>query len=209
MTKSYYAIIPANVRYDKELTPNAKLLYGEITALTNEKGYCWATNAYFAELYSTTNRSVSKWISQLEARGYIDVYQKRGQKGVTIERKITLAGTNVPEAIEENFHTPKKETSNGILQVNNTINNTSRQRFTPPEMDEIINYCVHRKNKVDAQHFYDFYASKGWMIGKTKMKDWKACVRTWERRDSANVKNVKKDPMTRLQDTSWADHLTN
>ena len=102
MTKSYYAIIPANVRYDKELTPNAKLLYGEITALTNEKGYCWATNAYFAELYSTTNRSVSKWISQLEARGYIDVYQKRGQKGVTIERKITLAGTNVPEAIEEN-----------------------------------------------------------------------------------------------------------
>ena len=58
----YYAIIPATVRYDDRLTPNAKLLYGEITALSNKEGYCWAGNAYFANLYGVTKTSISTWI---------------------------------------------------------------------------------------------------------------------------------------------------
>ena len=64
--KSYYAIIPANVRYSKKLKANEKLLYGEITALTNEKGFCYASNNYFANLYDVSKTSVSKWISSLE-----------------------------------------------------------------------------------------------------------------------------------------------
>ena len=69
--KAYYAVIPSHVRYDKDLCPNAKLLYGEITALSNEKGYCWATNNYFAELYGVTKASISAWIKQLYERGYM------------------------------------------------------------------------------------------------------------------------------------------
>lgn len=57
--KSYYAVIPATVRYDSSVVPGAKLLYGEITALCNEKGYCWATNDYFSRIYSVSKRTIS------------------------------------------------------------------------------------------------------------------------------------------------------
>jgi hypothetical protein len=70
---NYYAILPANVRYDKELPASAKLLYAEITALCNTSGFCWATNGYFADLYGMTARNISRLISQLNNLGYISV----------------------------------------------------------------------------------------------------------------------------------------
>ena len=54
--------------------------------------------------------------------------------------------------------------------------------FTPPSIDEVSAYCTERNNGIDPQHFVDFYEAKGWMVGKNKMKDWKAAVRTWEGR---------------------------
>lgn len=70
---SYYAIINARVRYDDRLTANAKLLYGEITALANKNGFCYATNSYFAELYKVTERTIIRLIKQLDDLGYISV----------------------------------------------------------------------------------------------------------------------------------------
>ena len=84
--KSYYSIIPAHVRYDDRLNPRAILLYGEISALCNEKGYCWANNRYFADLYKVDPKTVSRWISKLKRFGYIKTREKRG-----IERKIYLS----------------------------------------------------------------------------------------------------------------------
>jgi DNA-binding transcriptional ArsR family regulator len=120
--KSYYAVIPANVRYDKDIPANAKLLYGEITALCNEKGYCWATNNYFAELYGVSIQSVSYWIKALRDKNYIstEIIYKEGTK------EILYRYTRILEyPIKENFNTPIKENfkdNNTIL--NNTINNT-------------------------------------------------------------------------------------
>jgi uncharacterized phage protein (TIGR02220 family) len=70
---SYFAIIPANVRYDKRLPAGAKLMYGEITALSNKNGYCFASNGYFSELYGCTKQAISKWIKLLEKRGYVNI----------------------------------------------------------------------------------------------------------------------------------------
>ena len=59
-----------------------------------------------------------------------------------------------------------------------------RKRFTPPTIDEVSSYCKERNNSVDPERFIDFYASKGWKVGNQPMKDWKAAVRTWEKRDN-------------------------
>lgn len=66
-------------------------------------------------------------------------------------------------------------------------NNKARGRFTPPTVDEVSAYCRERKNGIDPQRFVDFYASKGWRVGNQAMKDWKAAVRTWERRNDSNA----------------------
>ena len=66
-------------------------------------------------------------------------------------------------------------------EINNYIGGKKQSRFSPPTLDEVQAYCKERGNNVDAERFIDYYTSKGWMIGKNKMKDWKASVRTWER----------------------------
>ena len=83
---SYYAVIPADVRYDQELNANAKLLYGELTSLCNQKGYCWAKNDYFAQLYGLSGRTISRLVSQLESRGYIRTETVPAKDGT--ERRI-------------------------------------------------------------------------------------------------------------------------
>ena len=86
--KSYYAVIPATVRYDSDLSSTAKLLYAEITALCNEKGYCWATNAYFSELYSISDRQVQRILKQLCDKHYIKIIIEKKTK-----RKIFILDT--------------------------------------------------------------------------------------------------------------------
>ena len=66
--------------------------------------------------------------------------------------------------------------------------NIRARAFTPPSVEEVTAYCKERGNRVDPNRFVDFYTSKGWMVGKTKMKDWKACVRNWERGEQRPIK---------------------
>lgn len=71
-------------------------------------------------------------------------------------------------------------------------NGAREARFTPPSVEEVAAYCLERENNVDASRFVDFYSSKGWMVGKSKMKDWKAAVRNWERSRDAKATPAKK-----------------
>ena len=179
---NYYSYIPAHVRY-ADITPNAKLLYAEITALLQMNGVCFASNQYFSKLYNKNKVTISRWISELKRNGFIKISftYKEGSKEIA-NRYIQICY----EGISKN----DKEVLTKMLKNNNTINNNnttysnSKGRFKKPTLDEVKNYCILRKNNIDAEAFIDFYESKNWQIGKNKMKDWKACVRTWERRET-------------------------
>lgn len=87
---SYYSVIPATIRYDNRLKANEKLLYGEITALSNKNGYCYAQNKYFAKLYNVTIHTVSQWISHLEKLEYIYLELIRDEKKQIKERRMYI-----------------------------------------------------------------------------------------------------------------------
>ncbi len=100
---NYFAIIPANVRYDKNLRDKAKLLYGEITALCNKEGFCWAKNEYFADLYDVTKTTVSTLIKNLIDNGYIKskLIYKEGTKEI-LNRYLSIVKDPVKENLKDN-----------------------------------------------------------------------------------------------------------
>lgn len=193
---NYYAVIPANVRYDTELKDKAKLLYGEITSLCNISGCCYANNKYFANLYKVSQTTISLLIKNLVDRGYITSEIKFKENTKEIENRYLRITSdpylrNLKYPSLKNLKYPVKENlkENNINinnKENNNINIIIKESFKKPTIEEIKAYCLERHNNIDAEHFYDFYESKAWMIGKNKMKDWKACVRTWEQRNKPN-----------------------
>ena len=187
---NYYATISAEVRYDKNLTANAKLLYAEITAFLNMNGECFATNKYFSKLYGKSIVTISKWVNELIANGYISSYYtyKEGTKEIDKRYLSIIKGgikENFKEGIKENF-------KDNNTSINNNITYSNNKRFKKPTIEEISIYCKQRNNTIDAETFFDFYESKNWKIGKSAMKCWKSCVRTWEKRQDTKTKGMSK-----------------
>ena len=101
-----------------------------------------------------------------------------------------------PEKPNETQNNPSKPNEtlkvkeNNIKKSNVKENKHDNRRFTPPTLQEVTDYCQERDNGVNPARFIDFYASKGWKVGNQPMKDWKACVRTWESRGQKNEVTV-------------------
>ena len=189
---NYYAIIPAQVRYDDRLKPNEKLLYGEITALSNKSGECYAGNNYFANLYEVTKETISRWIKHLKDLGYIDskIIYKEDTKEIQ-KRVIIINGVPIDKKINTYIPNNQEGIDKKVKENNTSINNTSinikenikRKVFKKPTLDELKEYCLSSSLSVDYQYFYDYYESNGWKVGKNPMKDWKATLRNWDRKN--------------------------
>ena len=215
--RSYYAIIPANVRYDKRLKPNTKLLYGEITALCNEKGFCWAGNEYFADLYCVNKETISRWISDLIKFGYLnrEIIYKEGTNQI-INRYLRI--NQYP--IDEKRNTPIDEkVKDNNTSINNTFNNTKEYiRELPPSKKSKAKPTRHKygeyKNVLlsddqmeklktefpnDYQERIERLSEYCESAGKT-YKNYLATIRSWARKEKNEPKkNQKTFPNSRAK----------
>ena len=139
----------------------------------------------FAMLKTQIDRDAASY------RTFCDKQRENGLKGGRPKKPMVITeNPNNPVVFSETQKSQDKEEDKekeeDVLKENNlSVVKEKRRRFSPPSLDDVRAYCKERRNNVDPQRFIDFYASKGWVVGKSPMRDWKAAVRTWEQRDSS------------------------
>lgn len=145
------------------------------------------------------------FVNEVQLNRYKVILQ--GVKNLYGGGKETLLGS------KETLLGGSKETLHNKYNYNNT-NNKNKDNIgnNPPTVDQVKQYCEERHNNIDAEQFIDFYESKGWMIGKNKMKDWKACVRTWERsqkskKSKEEIKSVNSSENLSALESFWENSL--
>nr|DAS48514.1 MAG TPA: replisome organizer protein [Caudoviricetes sp.] len=150
----YYGILPASIRYDKNLKPMEKIMYSELTALSNKNGYCNATNSYFAELYEVSKNTVSLWISDLEKAGYIKtkLMYEAGTKNIK-ERRIYISDpiTKNDDTYHEKEVDPITKNNDTPITKNREDNNTSINNTR----------IILKENKKEKPELIDFITSQG------------------------------------------------
>tara|TARA_R100001015_G_C4604652_1_gene159664 strand:- start:207 stop:839 length:633 start_codon:yes stop_codon:yes gene_type:complete len=162
MTKpNYYAVIPAEVRYAKGITPNAKLLYAEITALSQKDGSCWASNKYFSKLYNVSSVTISRWISSLVKKGFInrDIVYKKGTKEID-KRYLQLCKGGLNKDVNAPIN---KNVKDNNTSINNTSINISNRKNE--FVFEVLSFD-YDKNILNS--FVDYWTEPN--KSKTKMK---------------------------------------
>lgn len=183
-TETHYLPIPS------------QLLWYKLMSICNKAGWSeWVTvgnQRLMATLQMSREASFIKARDELIKAGLIE-YQK-GKKGCPNKyRMVSFTFKNEVQSVVESVvqNVVKSEVQTEVesvaiykLKQNETKEkdaNASKKKFAPPSLEEVEVYCKERGNTVDAAQFIDFYASKGWLVGKVAMKDWKAAIRTWEK----------------------------
>lgn len=159
---NYYAIIPANIRYDNNLKANEKLLYGEITALCSATGECWASNEYFANLYNKSKDTISDWVSNLKKNGYINIEIIRNLDTKEIIKRIIMINT-LSDKSPIGYREKHLEGIGENTLENNTSNNITSiySSSVAEDFDKIWKLYPRKTNKNSAFRHY-----KAWLVGK-------------------------------------------
>lgn len=144
----YYSILTADVRYHEKLSPFDKLLYSDITALTNKKGYCNASNKYFSKVFNKSISTISRSISTLSENNLIESILIRDENNEIVERKIYLKQT-VRIPMGENEHTPIAKNDDTPIRKNDKDNNTSNINTTSKNIKSNNINIITKKEFID------------------------------------------------------------
>lgn len=170
--------IPIEIWQDRSLSWNEKILLMEIDSFTSKGHECYISNEYIADLLGVTERSASRLLSHLLESGLIRVVKFDGRKRY-VESTISFQAEWTQMSMQGGQSVP--HTDNNEYINNNSLYKGS-SHFQKPTIEEIRKYCQESRLDVDAEQFFNFYESKGWVIGKSPMKSWRAAVCTWSRR---------------------------
>lgn len=198
---------------DKRLSLKAKGLLSEMLSLPEDWDY---TVAGLVFINKESKSSIQSTLKELEETGYLartrtqnelgqfdyiyDIYEKPSHGEPQTENQFT---DNPCTENQPQYNTKVENTDDKVLKNKvSKIERTKCPRFVRPTVEEVQAYCQERGNSVNAERFVDFYTANGWKVGKNPMKDWKASVRTWEKRDN---ESKPKHKVPSNYDLSWLD----
>ena len=200
MSQDIFSIVPIEIIQDPRLTKRQiKVLIALLSFRGKNTSTVWPSRDKLSQRCNMPVTRISQTTSELVELGWLI---KEGKGGfskstryqitvpdlVTVTKSVTVTKTVTPNGYQNGNGHGGYQNGNGQRTNQELTNRTKKggKRFKPPSIDDIRAYCHERGNGVDACAFVDFYESKGWMIGKNKMKCWKSAVRTWESRQIKN-----------------------
>jgi len=210
-TTNYTVMSNRHLR-DRNLTLKAKGLLSVILSLPNDWNY--SVNG-LASISKECETSIKSALGELKANGYLEVIKKMPNE--TQSGRIEYEYNFYENPMEEKQEVKKQGVENlpvEFLSVENQPTNKYIDKenkeiekkegkgkiFVPPTLEEVSGYCFERNNHVDPQKFIDYYTANGWKVGRNKMIDWRAAVRTWERNNYQRSSNNGNDnPFTELR----------
>ena len=213
---SFYSILTADVRYDERIGDFAKLLYSDLTARCNRKGYCWPTNEQLAEDHRKNARTIVRTLRELESAGYIATEVIRDQKNMVVERRIWLdanarAGLeflrkphdkNVTTPHDKNVTTPHDKNVKYIKENNINTNNPLTPTGESELFDEFwVAYPKHVAKKSARRAWDKLHADRDLLDALLTALEWQTRTEAWQRDGGRYVPN----PATWLNGRRWED----
>ena len=225
----YWAVIPARIRYDDQIPPNAKLLYAEISSMIGPDGYCWATDEYFAKVFQFAERTVRDLMAKLKAAGYIRIEEERGQHKVLRYRRIyaelnplagaapqpgsILADFCQKDGADRFFSAEIFRKSAEILQKEPAYNIKEQYKGTETSADTSAGTGA-RTDKAPAakilperfQAFWDFYRAIPGRDGRRRNDHRQTALEAWDKLapDDALVDRIGKALIRQLETDEWS-----